>query len=198
MLKKILFILLSANLCFAVDVDQDYMAKRNKAFWIVGGVVGGTTVAVVAAPFVLPAATIATIQAGAVVVTTKIAAASAIASTTVGTSVTAVAGTTIGTAAGTAAGSIVSVPGVISLGIKGATLTRPYVFETEHEELAYLDKAEIQEILEAQSNLVNCLIKNKSDSKKGSFGCSPSCQQMAYNFRLLAGQTELQKALKST
>jgi len=197
MLRKLLFILLSANFCFAVDVDQDYMAKRNKALWIVGGVIGGTAVGVVAAPFVLPAATITAIQAGAVAVTAKIAAASAVVSTSVTTSVTAVAGTTIGTAAGTAAGAIVSVPGAISVGIKGATLARPYVFETEYEELAYLDKVEIQEFLQARSNLISCLMKNKADSKKGSFGCSSSCQEMAYTFRLLAGQVELQKALKS-
>ncbi len=197
MLKKILFILLSANFCCAVDVDQDYMAKRNKAFWIVGGVICGTTVTVVAAPFVLPAATITMIQAGAVAVTAKIAATSAVVSASVTTSVTAVAGTTIGTAAGTAAGVVVSVPSAIGLGIKGATLVRPYVFETEHEENIYRKNCKMQKIIEAQSNLISCLIKNKSDNKKGSFDCSPSCQEMAYKFRLLAGQTELQKAIKS-
>ena len=156
MLKKLLFLLLSANFCCAVDVDQDYMAKRNKALWIVGGVICGTTVTVIAAPFVLPAATITAIQAGAVAVTAKIAAASAVVSTSVTTSVTAVAGTTIGTAAGTAAGAVVSVPGAISAGIGSAKLVRPYVFETEYEELAYLDNVEIQEFLKAQSNLINC------------------------------------------
>ena len=127
----------------------------------------------------------------------KIAAASALASATVGTSVTAVAGTTIGTAAATVTGGIVSVPSAIGLGIEGVKFARPYVFQTEHEEFVYLEKSERQEFLQQRSDLINCLIKNKKDSKKGSFDCSPSCQQLAFEFQLLAGKTELQRAVKS-
>jgi hypothetical protein len=193
MLKKLLLMLLSCSLCFADDVDTSYMSRRTKALCGVLVVGGG----IAAAPFVLPAATIAAIQAAAVAAAAKIAAASAIASTTVGTTVTAVAGTTIGTAAGTAAGAIVSVPTIVGVGIEGVKLARPYVFQTEYEELVYLEKSEIQEFLQQRSDLLSCLIKNKKDSKKGSFGCSPSCQQLAFEFQLLAGKTGLQKAIKS-
>ena len=193
MLKKLLFILLSCSLCFADDVDTSYMSRRNKALCGVLVVGGG----IVAAPFVLPAAGIAAIQAAAVTAAAKIAAASALASATVGTSVTAVAGTTIGTAAATVTGGIVSVPSAIGLGIEGVKFARPYVFQTEHEEFVYLEKSERQEFLQQRSDLINCLIKNKKDSKKGSFDCSPSCQQLAFEFQLLAGKTELQRAVKS-
>ena len=197
MLKNLLLMLLSCSLCFADDVDTGYMSRRTKTLWIAGGVVGGTVAGVVAAPFILPAATIAAIQAAAVAAAAKVAAASAIASTTVGTTVTAVAGTTIGTAAGTAAGAIVSVPTIVGVGIEGVKLARPYVFQTEYEELISVEKTEMQEFLQQRSDLINCLIKNKNDSKKGSFDCSSSCQQLAFEFQLLAGKRELQRAVKS-
>ena len=193
MLKKILFLLMMINVCSVATENKEEMSKRTKV------ILGCLTiiVGVAAAPFILPAATITAIQAAAAAGSAKIAAASAVASTTVGTAVTGVAGSTAGGFAASVAGGIVSVPTAIGVGVASVKAARPYIFETEEEELAQLKLREIRELNQARNNLLVCLIKNKQDAQKGSFDCSKHCQETAYVLGLLGGLDEIDRVVKS-
>lgn len=206
--KSFLLLLLSINLSAIEKDDREDMTTRQKV--VLGLVL--VVVGAIAAPFVLPAATITAIQATAVAASAKVVAVSAAASATVGTAVTSGVGTAVGTVAGpalgasvgsavggcaaTATGTLISMPTIIGVGIVAAKEARPYLFETEEEELAELLKQKTARLLEAKTNFQSCLMKNKNDVNKGSFGCSKHCQDTAYTFGLFAGPRELERVIK--
>lgn len=91
--------------------------------------VGGTVVVVggvIAAPLVLPAGTIVIIQTTATVIVTSII------------------------TAATYVVSNLSVYSLISIGISGARVARPYIIQTTQEQLIQCNKAEIAELHEAK------------------------------------------------
>ncbi len=195
MLKRIVFLLslLSINVCAIDNNDQEGISTRTVVTCTVVIVACGA----IAAPFILPAATLATIQAAGVAAAAQVAAASTAVSTGVGTAVTAVAGPTIGTAVGSAAGAIVTIPNGIGIGISGVKTIRPYLIQTQEEEFFVLIKLEKKNVAELKTNLSQCLIKNKNDVKNNDLNYPTQCQETAYKFGLLAGQHELNQVRKN-
>lgn len=174
MLKKLLLTLLCANLC-ATDNSQDGLSTTQKV--LIGGALGTTAVAaaVFVGPVVLSASTIAAIKAAAAAATAKAAA----------------AGVAIKTAAVTAA----PVVGQISTGLFVARQAKPYVFHTAEEALECRKQQEANEGIKAKEAFSSCLIKNRL-SQRDTSRLPSACEEMAFMFALLEGQTAVDKLIR--
>ena len=136
------------------------------------GVVAGT---VIAAPYVLPAATIAAIKASAAAAATSAASAAT-------------------SAASAAATQIVptTVVGKVGLGLTAAQLARPYVLKTTEEKLEALLKEKALKPTTAKTEFVNCLKANKN-SQRNALGRPVVCEEAALFYAFNSSVSELNK-----
>jgi hypothetical protein len=128
---------------------------------VVAGVVLGTA-AIVATPFIVPAASIPSVSAA--IAATKAAALYLVPSTTVGK---------------------------VGIGLTAAQMARPYVTQTAQEELDARLKAKAALPYETKSELIECFKANKSNAQRNAAGRPPACEDAALAFAFTAGMDAL-------
>ncbi len=169
MFKKALFLIFITSLSTANENKKctcnTYELTTTEKV-VIGGVVGAG--AVIAAPYVLPASTIAAISAAITAASAKTAAYFA--------SMTAV--------------------GKISLGLSAAQLARPYVLQTTEEKLKALLEEKAAKPAKAKAEFISCLKTNKSSTQRNSSGRPEACEEAALLYAFSAGVAELNKKTK--
>lgn len=175
MFKKLFLVLFSISLCTAPEIqpcdckpqiNNQWSTKKKVLVW---GLVG--TGVVVAAPFILPAGTLAALS-------------------------TAVAAIKAGAVAATTKTAVIIIPspvGGVNAGITLARITRPCVIQTTKEARDRLLRAKEHKASKAKTELVDCLKHNKINSPKNDSGLPTACEQAALFYAFIAGTRELNK-----
>jgi hypothetical protein len=169
MLKKLLFLLLCTNLCANEKLEPNKISRRTVI--ITGAsIIGMTSAAIVAAPYVLPAATIIVIKTALATIAAK----------------TCAAGTAI--KIGAIAGAPIA--GGISTTIAAGRFFKPFILPTQKEKLSWQEMTELDE---ARTKFSSCLLKNKSSSQNNPSKIPCECEDIALMLEMIAGQDEVEK-----
>ncbi len=166
MLKKIFHLIFITNLLMASEVKEctcsTYGLSPAKKIAVCGTLGVG---AIITAPYVLPAGTLAAIYSAAA------------------------------TAAAKAAVIVVptTVAGKISLGLTVAQLARPYILQTTEEELHTLLKERNLRSFTEKNDFVRCLKANKNNLQRNSSRRPEACEDAALLYAFSAGINELNK-----
>lgn len=175
MLKKLFFLILFSTRLFADNNETNNEISNTEAVIIITAL-GAVVIAgaVIAAPVILPASSIAAVKAAAATAAAKAA--------TAGASIKATVAAT-------------SITTKVSLGVAAAQIARPYILPNTQEETIVLATEEILELLKTKNEFESCLQNNKASFKKNNLHIPTQCKELGQMFEMMLGTEEFEKTI---